>query len=428
MKNCMRLTLPLLILLTFLSSCNKNSSSKPPTTTVPPNDSTTIGTMKINLALPSGLNIANSELIISETSGKVLLDTVAAQGTTIVATLRTNAILVDLTYVAFQQIDSNRYSINTYKAVNPSSWTSLNGVSLTRPVTNTGNPAGASVLYTNVLYDPSSQFSAGVLGNLGFTFGGGTGTFSATYNQYPDSYIYLLLPDYRLYKLQAANAQKDTIDCTTMDTANAAMFSKPSYYSLSATSLYGWVDTTNVNSALDLYEYYVSPGSPVLPDVVYPRKNIQAFMLSASWNGPGANESMSVYSYGDSIPTSFNLPPPGSYNISSSQNTSFAMQFNTTKPSYCSISGASGSVFSKNVMFWTFLAPPDSSSLNPLGILTAQKSKLLQGLDLTTLLLNQFSCENAPGYDYLDYLGLLYKPNAAQPVYIPNTLRYSKRF
>jgi hypothetical protein len=121
------------------------------------------------------------------------------------------------------------------------------------------------------------------------------------------------------------------------------------------------------------------------------------------------------------------LPPPGSYNISSSQNTALSTQFNTTKPSYCSISGASGSVFSKNVMFWTLLFPPDSSSFNPLGILIAQKSKLLQGIDLSTLLLNQFSCENDPGYDYAGYLGLLYKPNTAQPVYLPNTLRYSKR-
>jgi hypothetical protein len=121
------------------------------------------------------------------------------------------------------------------------------------------------------------------------------------------------------------------------------------------------------------------------------------------------------------------LECPGA-NISSSQNTALAVQFNTTKPSYCSISDASGSVFSKIVMFWTLLFPPDSSSFNPLGILIAQKSKLLQGLDLTTLLLNQFSCKNVPGYDYLDYLGLLYKPNTAQPVYIPNTISDSTRF
>src|SRR5580658_1826430 len=149
MTKCPRITLPILILLALLSSCHKDNSPKPPVTTVPPNDSTAIGTMKINLALPSGSNIANSELIISETSGKVLLDTVAAQGTTIIATLQTNATLVDLTYVAFQQIDSNRYTINSYKAVNPSIWTTLNGASLYKPVANTGNHSTANVLYTN---------------------------------------------------------------------------------------------------------------------------------------------------------------------------------------------------------------------------------------------------------------------------------------
>jgi hypothetical protein len=425
MKNYPRIALHFLILLTLLSACHKNNSSRPPTTTVPPNDSTTIGTMKIDLTLPAESNIANSELIISETSGKVLLDTVAAQGTTIVATLQTNATLVDLTYIAFQQIDSNRYSINSYKAVNPSSWTTLNGASIYKPVTNTGTSASAIALYTNVPHDASAQFSGSILGGINTTFSGST--FTASYQQYANSYTYLVLPDYGLYKLQAAKSLKDTIDCTTMDTANAVTFNEPSY-TLSGSQLFGWVDTTDINSSLSLFYYFPSPGSPVLPDVVYPRKNIQAFWLSVGWNGPGANESMSANSYGESIPASFNLPPPGSYNISSSQNTAFAIQFNTTKPSYCSINCASGSVFSKNVIFWTLLFPPDSSSFNPLGILLAQKSKLLQGTDLTTLSLDQFSCENVPGYDYADYLGLVYKPNTAQPVYIPNTISYSKRF
>lgn len=426
MKNSIQITLPLLILLAFLSSCHKDGSSKPPTTTVPPNDSTTIGTMKINLALPS--YVTNSELIISETTGKVLLDTLAPSGATIVATLQTNATLVDLTYVGFQQIDSNRYSVSTYKAVNPSTWTSLTGSGIYKTLSTTGNYANASVLFTNVHYNQVVQFSAGALGSTGYAFDPGAATVSATYYQYPNSYVYLLLPNYQLYKLQAVDAQKDTIDCTTMDTANAVIFNKPSYYTLSTSSLYGWVDTTNVNSSIDLYFYYPSPQTPVIPDLVYPKKGIQAFMLFASWSGPGPEESMTAYSYGDSIPTSFNLPPPGSYNISSTKNTAFAMQINTTKPSYCYTYWGNGSVTTKNVIFWNLYASPDSTSFNPLSILMAQKSKLLQGMDLTTLSLNGFSCENVPGYDYAGYLELLFKPNTSQPNHVSNTILYGKQF
>jgi hypothetical protein len=280
----------------------------------------------------------------------VLLDTVVASGATIVATLQTNATPVDLTYVGFQQIDSNRHTVNTYKAVNPSTWTSLNGAGIYKPLSTNGNFTNASVLYTNVHYNQVVQFGAGALGSIGFSFDPGTATVNATYDQYPNSYLYLLLPNYQLCKLQAADAQKDTIDCTAMDTAYAVMFTKPSYYTLSSSSLYGWVDTTNANSSINLYFYFPTPLTPVIPDLVYPKKGIQAFMLFASWKGPGAKESTTAYSYGDSIPTSFNLPPPGSYNITGSQNTAFAMQIITTKPSYCYTNWGNGNVTTKNVI------------------------------------------------------------------------------
>ncbi|HVU97698.1 MAG TPA: hypothetical protein VHE34_20885 [Puia sp.] len=80
-----------------LFSCHKNNA-RPAT---PPEDTTgtaggpgTTGTMKISLTLPNALD--NCELIVSETGGKVLLDTVAPNGTTINATLHTNASLVDV--------------------------------------------------------------------------------------------------------------------------------------------------------------------------------------------------------------------------------------------------------------------------------------------------------------------------------------------
>lgn len=104
------------------------------------------------------------------------------------------------------------------------------------------------------------------------------------------------------------------------------------------------------------------------------------------------------------------------------------MQINTTKPSYCYTEWGNGNVTTKNVIFWDLYASPDSASFNPLSILTAQKSKLLQGMDLTTLSLNVLSCENIPGYDYPGHLELSCNPNTTQPVFVRSSLIYGKQF
>jgi hypothetical protein len=107
------LTLSALLLLAV--SCKKSES--PQSTAQPPT-----GKLSIALSYPysSTQPAQDFELIISEPGGKVLLDTIAPENTTIEATLQTNAMLVDVTTLA-QDADTN-LTVMTYKGVNPASW------------------------------------------------------------------------------------------------------------------------------------------------------------------------------------------------------------------------------------------------------------------------------------------------------------------
>src|SRR5579872_3390358 len=116
--------LPALLLFVFLFSCNKNQDAV----------ATTNGDLKINLTTPGAVpNINDYEIIISEPTGRVLLDTIALPNTSIVASLKTNASLVDITNV-YYDLFANTYYVVTYKAVNPSTWTSIYSGSYHAPV------------------------------------------------------------------------------------------------------------------------------------------------------------------------------------------------------------------------------------------------------------------------------------------------------
>src|ERR1700722_8365510 len=104
-------TLAVSVCLLSLLACHKDSS-KPP---APPTDSTTTGTLKINLAVSE-----NSELIISEPGGIVLLDTIPPSNINLNMSLKTNATLVDFTSIT---AGIGQYFITTFKAANPTTWT-----------------------------------------------------------------------------------------------------------------------------------------------------------------------------------------------------------------------------------------------------------------------------------------------------------------
>jgi hypothetical protein len=131
-----------------------------------------------------------------------------------VTTLKTNETLLNVTLIGYDSVDA-AYVVNTYKRVDPTTWTSLlqgtNYRSPGPPLTSTN----ASVLYTNVPhvnYNGLSldNYSGGY--NVSWTYPTAN-TILANYYQYSQkNYLYLLMPDAGLCSFYLPKGIKDTVD------------------------------------------------------------------------------------------------------------------------------------------------------------------------------------------------------------------------
>ena len=122
----------------FFFACSKTNSSPPPPPPV-------VGTMNINVSYPA--QGPQFELIISEPGGTVLLDTLAPTNTSIIAALKTNSTVVDVTTVLSQ--GGNFFSVNTFKSIDASTLTGLTPGSYFIK-TKLGTTTPASLFYNNI--------------------------------------------------------------------------------------------------------------------------------------------------------------------------------------------------------------------------------------------------------------------------------------
>ena len=408
-------------LLCLITACHKDHVTSSGTTT----DSTSTGTLNIHL-----LNTTNYwqdtgniyvELIISEPGGKVLLDTVTLKGTPITASLHTNATKVDLTSVCYESF-FKFYQAVTFKDVNPSDWTNDNLLSYQAPVgIRPATMAIDTLTYTNVPSQNMTTFSQSPFGNLLSDYSKASTSRFAFYDV-PGNYAYMTIESLLLYNFYLPQKASDTVDCTKMDTLATASYPASSYYSFYTTWLDGYIDSTDLNSQLMLWFSYVNSGTPMASPLAYPTRNIQKYALVASFLH-SSNEYTNVYTAGSSVNTNFSYPDPNSYTITSSQNTNFAVAWNAAKPSYYTCSwGDSG------VLGYTIYASPDTTTLDPIAILTTQKSKMLQGQSLTTLKLGSFGFETVQGLDYPGYINLCTDSNAVRQNHVVSGIEYGRNF
>jgi hypothetical protein len=133
-------------------ACGKsNSSPSNPSNPVTPSPPTTpiVGTMNINLAYADGGS--QYELIISEPTGKILLDTLSTPPTAIVAALKTNDTLVDVTAIV-NTANGATYTAYIYQSVNASTisrLTQTNYNTIAAPL-KPGANTYSQILYNNV--------------------------------------------------------------------------------------------------------------------------------------------------------------------------------------------------------------------------------------------------------------------------------------
>ena len=397
-----------------LVSCKKNNT--PPVE--PPITPPVIGTMNINLSYGAGTGFF--ELIISETVGKILLDTLPPFHNSIVAALKTNQTLVDVTLITYDTA-GKQYNLRTYKGVNPANWSSVLLSGYDAPIANLSSK-GASILYTHV---PNGNASYLLLDDYVGTYSSTydfsiPGQYTLGYQQYSNNnYLYFLLPFSGLYNFHVPKGLTDTVDLSHMDTAVTVSFTKPAQYTLQSCTLVGIMDTTDYNKSVFLY----NNGSPSfgIPDVEYPKKLVQKFEMHAYATNTNKGTA-SYYSYGDAVPSTLPLADESAYTINTSQNNNFSIKFNSSRPTYYYTQWQTGN------LLWLIYASPDSTTLNPMGLLTSLKSKSLQGQNFSSLALTRLSFENTLGLDYQGYFPYVTNSDLIKMKRVATSVGFSKTY
>ncbi len=257
-----RTILGLSLLLFCLFACKKNND------THPSSGGTPTGTLSISPSLGYGI-----ELIISETGGKVLMDTMVTNNSTILAILHTNDTLVDVTGIDTIGGDGEptAYIISTYKAVNIARWQTAGPGDYVVPLGRLPQPTTANLTYINApsiqvppTGDPyffnsllfsdapinASVQTASYTGGAYYT----PGKINYQYNQYGNDIDYILFEASGQYNFHTHVTNNDTVDLTEMETGATVKFSRPAEYStIGYCNLVGYWDTTNYANSTLLY-------------------------------------------------------------------------------------------------------------------------------------------------------------------------------
>ena len=388
-------------LLVIFLACHKTDSKPGSQATTPPPK---VGTMNINFNY--GVQGYQYELIISEPGGTVLLDTLAMGTIPVVAALKTNDTLVDITTILPQ--GGAYFTITVFKSVNASTITGLPGydyiiVDGLKAVTTTP----ASIYYENIpsgilTYSASPQF---LFSNFPWNDFSGASTYPSanaihiTYNNYAGNYAYFLLPSAGLYNLHMQVNASDTVDCTKMDTAISLTFNRPQPFTVNSlySSFIGIPDTTDLTKVVAFTDFSAAPPSRAGVDFEYPNIPVQKYELNVSAVN-ASNDGISYYSYADTIPRTLPFFQESDFAVTSTQNNNFSVSFPGARPTYYATSWRDSSL----VMI--IYSPADSGTQHPLTLLTNQNSKLLKGFNFNPFTFGQFTMANINGMSYGPYL------------------------
>jgi hypothetical protein len=400
-------------LLLFILFCSLLACSKHDNPPIPP----PVGT--IHISLSNGAIDDLTEVIISETGGKILLDTLSPFTGKLVADLRTNEKLVNITVIARDTIGKT-FGIVTEMGVNPAQWTSLYGYGgYFAPIEDMPYTVG-TLQYKGI---PALPVFDGVWTSSGLG-GAGEGTINMGQSSVPyinygiNRYVYTLLPHSGLYNFHLLAKVDDIIDLSHLDTAVKVNLQIPAEYKINTAVVVGIMDTTDYNKSLLLWQKSIWTD---VPDIEYPAKLVQRYESEVQVQGNDKNRAI-CFSYADSVPSHPLLPASSSLTVSSSQNNRLIFSFNGVHPSTCHSFLASGRIN------WSLNSSPDSTSLQPVKFLTSLNAKMLKGVDLSTLTVNGLQYEIVDGMDYAGYKTFEHTPDLHRSKRIRSAIIYAKDF
>lgn len=416
-----------------LSGCKKSDTITPPKPTPP------TGTMQLSMAIDS-----STELIVSETGGNVLLDTIAAANSTLSATIHTNDALVDLTAIVYYN-SFNDYNIVTYKAVNPSTWTSPYQliyppytIQFPRSYTQTNSVAFDLTPATTPVFNRSplapNQDSTIFISYYADQPIGNGYSFTTYYGGYP----YYIITDYpaginQLYLLYTATGQYyfytpqstiDTVSNFIMDTARNVKVNIPSEYTQVTplqTIVNAFMDTTNLANSITLYPTSTNWNAIFTSDLQIPNIPIQKYEFGAMLTGTDSGTA-TFYSYADTLTTTPSLPDQSYYVLNAKQPSNFSVSFSKVQPTYYVVTLTNSNIS------WSLFASADSTSLQPLSMLTALHSKFLAAQNVTNLSFSNFYMQTVPGFDYGGFMAYSSDSTATKTKHLTYETSYSRSY
>jgi hypothetical protein len=320
------------------------------------------------------------------------------------AELATDEKLVDLTYVTEEP--SSDFLALTYRGVDPSTWKSANA-NIGLDFSTNLNPTRTGVTYTNVpanSYDPNANlpylFSNYAYGEVDFEPPSGN-TISFRYDKYPGNFAYLLLPKNGLYKIFTPGAGNDTVDLTTMDTANRVRFNLPSNLKFSWCNLVGVTDTTDFTSS---YRFYYATLQSDVADAMYPKLPVQKYFTLVNANDQNHTHFYLASTYADSIPVTPAFFQPSDWHIVSEEPDNFTINFPGEKPTYYDVH------YNTLKIYWTVISSRDANVQHPLTMLGKIKGIKMKDETISDLSFNSWSMYNFNDYNYQEYMQLATDP------------------
>lgn len=342
--------------------------------------------------------VKDFELILSNTDGEVLLDTLIAFNTNHSLRLKSGDTKYNLTTVIFDQL-IDTYWMKTYIKVNPDKWHLQYYIISTEPV----EKEMADITYIN--FPDNTGFHFKTIGNTNSNGGHSSALFKniltiSGYNRLlPTDLAYIVAPDQGKYMLTEVTSKQTTVNFSEAGNTVKRNYNRPANVTEFRSHLYGFTKEGDPNTWIQLY-------SPIFKereeyDLQFPPTGFEAFNLQISYTDAGGYEHAYTYNAKE-VPSEVELSPTSDFSVSKSGFDDFMIAFTKDKPSIYQINWALED--SDFYARWSISSSPDETSFKPKALLEGLKSKMLEGRNLSLFKLLSVSSRKDKDSNYQDIL------------------------
>ena len=384
-----------LFFLTIFLSCGKDP-------VMPPSGPPT-GTVERQMTLsytPDDAPTKTVELIISDTSGNFLVDTIVPVKEKVTVRFKSNETKYNITTI--EKLPFQRYRVYTYSQVSPKDWALNQKYSYAALATSAPAISNSTINYYNIpAYRPEMEFQ---MGNAytGY-YDGQLNILRVSYDVPNPYYSYLLIEPHRLYKFHETVTNNDSVDLSRMDTARAIVYKKDFQVTNSFVRLEGFRKKDDLSSFIRLYR---TPFLDIDYDLLYPPTGVEQYALKYSATDEN-EQSYFLYMIGEKVPETLQFLRGSDYKLIKKADNDFEIQFLGALPTSYSYK------VSDDVLTWEIQLPADKTrfQMNE-KFVNLKKSRLLNSYNYSLAKPSSMMVMKANDYDFTTYLNTIFDPTA----------------